>query len=91
MFKRANGFHIEAIHFSSCQGIVTQTRYREYYPPDTAAAVAYLKANMPDKYREITRLEHSGKVSHASNIEDMSAEELAAAKERLEKLEAANG
>lgn len=91
LFKRATGCAVPAIHFTSFEGKVTQTPFIEYYPPDTGAALGWLKGNRPEKYREITRMEHSGKVSHATNIEDMSAEELAAAKERLTKLEAANG
>jgi hypothetical protein len=85
LFKRATGFHVESVHFTAFQGAVIQTKFKEYYPPDTGAALGWLKANRPDRFREVSRVEHSGKV--ATTLEEMSVEELAAAKERLEKLE----
>jgi len=87
-YNRAIGCKVPAIHFTNFEGEVIQTPFMEYYPPDPNACIGWLKANRPQKYREVTRMEHSGKVSHSANIEDMSAEELAAAKERLDKLEA---
>ena len=48
--------------------------YTERYPPDTTAAIFWLKNRRPDLWRDKHRIEHSGQV--ATNVRDMSDEEL---------------
>lgn len=79
LFKRATGCTVPAIHFTSFEGNVTQTPYLEFYPPDTGAALGWLKANRPEKYREVTKMEHSGKIAGGSaQVEEMTVEEIEA-------------
>lgn len=43
LFKKANGFHVDAVKIFNDQGNPLIVDYKEYYPPDTAAANIWLK------------------------------------------------
>ena len=52
MYEAACGFEHEAIHFSAYEGMVTETPYIKKYPPDTRAALNWLKNRQPEIWRE---------------------------------------
>lgn len=54
LYQRALGYTYDAIHFSSFQGVVTETPYREHVPPDTTAMIFWLKNRRPDQWRDKT-------------------------------------
>lgn len=52
LFERAVGYTFDSVHFSSYEGNVTQTPYREHVPPDIGAIVWWQKNREPDLWRE---------------------------------------
>ena len=52
LYQRAVGYSYDAVHFSSFQGSVTETPYREHCPPDTTAQIFWLKNRRPDQWRD---------------------------------------
>lgn len=52
LYQRAVGYTYDAVHFSSYQGDVTETEYREHVPPDVTAQIFWLKNRRPDLWRD---------------------------------------
>lgn len=69
LYRRAVGYAQDDIHFSAYEGVVTQTPYVKLTPPDTTAAIFWLKNRRPDLWRDV----QERKVT----ITDARAEELA--------------
>lgn len=63
LFARANGYEHPEVHVSNYQGAITLTPIRKVYPPDTAAAIFWLKNRRPDLWRDKTDVQHSGEVT----------------------------
>ncbi len=79
LFERACGFKHQATHFTSFQGEVIETPYTEVYAPDTTAAIFWLKNRQPERWRDVSKVEHSGKIAGGnSQVEEMSVEEIEA-------------
>lgn len=62
LYRRAIGYTQDDTHFSSYEGSVTQTAYVKQIPPDTTAAIFWLKNRKPDEWREKAHVEHEGTV-----------------------------
>lgn len=63
LFHRAIGYNHKAVKFATHEGQITdQVEYVEHYPPDTTAAIFWLKNRQRDKWRDKTETEHSGNV-----------------------------
>lgn len=61
LFKRATGYEHTAVKISaSPDGKEHITEYVEKYPPDTTAAIFWLKNRRPDLWRDKTETAHSG-------------------------------
>lgn len=58
LYKRACGYSHPDVHVSNYQGEITVTPLVKHYPPDTAAAIIWLKNRQPEKWRD--RPEPSG-------------------------------
>jgi hypothetical protein len=52
LFERATGYSHPDTHFSAYEGIVTETPTTKVYPPDTTAAIFWLKNRKPDEWRD---------------------------------------
>ena len=53
LYKRATGFEHDSVKiFCSKDGDVTQVPFREYVPPDTTAAIFWLKNRRKDEWRD---------------------------------------
>lgn len=52
LFKRAVGFVAPDCHVSQFEGDITITKLDKHYPPDTAAAVFWLKNRKPKEWRD---------------------------------------
>lgn len=63
IYRRALGYSHPEVHVSNYQGKITKTKLVKYYPPDTPAAIFWLKNRHPDKWRDQQDLKHSGAVS----------------------------
>lgn len=62
LYQRAVGYSHPAVKIMQVKGKVMQVPYEEFLPPDVEAQKAYLKGNMPHKYRE--KVEHGGDPSN---------------------------
>ncbi len=56
LYQRAIGYSHPDVHISNYQGAITVTDILKHYPPDTVAAIFWLKNRQPDKWRD--RIEH---------------------------------
>lgn len=61
LFARANGYEHDEVHVSNYQGTITLTPIRKIYPPDTTAAIFWLKNRRPEQWRETKAVELTGK------------------------------
>lgn len=52
LYHRAKGYSHADVHISNYQGEITVTPLVKHYPPDTAAAIIWLKNRQPDKWRD---------------------------------------
>ncbi len=74
LFRRATGYSFDAIKIVTVpQGAnqgskVEEVPYVEHIPPDTAAAVFWLKNRRPKKWREKVDMEHSGTLTLAEMV-----------------------
>lgn len=61
LFHRARGYSHEAVKIFNDSGSPLIVPYTEHYPPDTTAAIFWLKNRRPDLWRDVSRQEHTGK------------------------------
>lgn len=52
LFKRATGYSHDDTHFSTYEGVVTETPTTKHYPPDPTALIFWLKNRQPKKWRD---------------------------------------
>lgn len=52
LYERATGYSHKDVHISNYQGDITVTEITKQYPPETAAAIFWLKNRQPQKWRE---------------------------------------
>lgn len=77
LYNRAIGYDAKATKFATNEGKVTdKVEYIEHYPPDTTAAIFWLKNRQPDKWRDKREIENSVKLG--DELESMTDEELRA-------------
>ena len=60
LFSRANGYEHDEMDIRVVNGEIVQTPIRKYYPPDTTAAIFWLKNRRPDLWREKVEAVHTG-------------------------------
>lgn len=75
LFERATGYSHPDTHISVHQGEVIITPITKHYPPDTTAAIFWLKNRDPEHWRD--RQEITGKDGGAIQTTDLSMLELA--------------
>lgn len=61
LFRRAMGYEHDEVDIKVIGGEVIQTPIRKYYPPDTTAAIFWLKNRRPEQWRETKAVELTGK------------------------------
>jgi transposase len=76
LYQRATGYTHDAEKIFNNQGEILRAGYREHYPPDTTAAIFWLKNRRPEQWREKQQLEHTGKDGGPIEVEEVSAREL---------------
>jgi hypothetical protein len=62
LFTRAVGYTCDDTHVSNYLGEITLTPIKKIFPPDTTAAIFWLKNRQRDKWRDKQEVEHSGKI-----------------------------
>lgn len=62
LFSRANGYEHDEVDIRVVGGAVVQTQIRKFYPPDTTAAIFWLKNRRPAEWRDKQEVEHAGTV-----------------------------
>lgn len=60
LFARANGYEHDEVDIRVIGGEVVQTPIRKFYPPDTTAAIFWLKNRRPEQWRETKAVELTG-------------------------------
>lgn len=60
LYHRAIGYTFDAVKIFQFQGTVVEAPYREHVPPDTTAAIFWLKNRRPEEWRDKREHEHSG-------------------------------
>jgi len=72
LYQRALGYSHDAEKVFQFQGQIIRAPYREHYPPDTTAAIFWLKNRQPDKWRDVHKHEHGA----AGEFDDKTPDEL---------------
>lgn len=60
LYERAKGFRVKAVKFLVVNGEIRREEYEEVYPPDTTAAIFWLKNRQRTKWRDVSGREFSG-------------------------------
>lgn len=60
LFAKATGYTFDSVKIFQDKGSPVIVPYREHVPPDTTAAIFWLKNRRPDLWRDVSRQEHSG-------------------------------
>lgn len=68
LFARANGYEHDEVDIRVINGEVVQTPIRKYYPPDTTAAIFWMKNRRPKEWREMKAVELTGPEGGAVQI-----------------------
>lgn len=61
LYERALGYERDEIDIRVVNGEIVQTPIRKFYPPDTTAAIFWMKNRRPAEWREVKAVELSGK------------------------------
>lgn len=61
LFERALGYERDEVDIRVVGGDIVQTPIRKFYPPDTTAAIFWLKNRKPEQWREVKGVELTGK------------------------------
>lgn len=70
LLQRACGYVHDEIKYFAHEGVVTDERkVTRHYPPDTIAAIFWLKNRNPDRWKDIKAVEHSGPDKKPISIE----------------------
>jgi len=62
LYQRAMGYEHDEVDIRVIDKQVVQTPIRKYYPPDTTAAIFWLKNRNPAEWRDKQEVEHSGEL-----------------------------
>lgn len=72
LYNRALGYSHEETDIRVVDGAIMETPMIKHYPPDTTAAIFWLKNRRPTEWRDKRDIEHSGSVK----LDEMTDEEL---------------
>lgn len=77
LYDRAIGYNCKATKFATLEGKITDSKeYIEHYPPDTTAAIFWLKNRQPEKWRD--KKEVDANVNLGDELEALTDEQLQA-------------
>jgi hypothetical protein len=78
LFARATGYEHDEVDIRVVAGGIVQTPIRKYYPPDTTAAIFWLKNRKADEWRDKLEVKQDTTVNHKSEFSDADLEAIAA-------------
>lgn len=58
LYHRAVGYTFDSVKIFQHQGGIIEAPYKEHVPPDTTAAIFWLKNRRPDEWRDKREVEH---------------------------------
>lgn len=61
LFHRATGYEHPEVDIKLYQGMIIKTDLVKHYPPDTTAAIFWLKNRQKEKWRDRQDMEHTGR------------------------------
>ena len=70
LFYRATGYEHDEVDIRVVMNQIVKTPIRKFYPPDTTAAIFWLKNRKPAEWRDKQELEHSGAVTLTLSEDD---------------------
>ena len=77
LYNRAIGYDCKATKFATSNGKITDSKeFIEHYPPDTTAAIFWLKNRQPEKWRD--KKEVDANVNLGDELESLTDEQLQA-------------
>ena len=77
LYNRAIGYNCKATKFATSNGKITDSKeFIEHYPPDTTAAIFWLKNRQPEKWRD--KKEVDANVDLGDELESLTDEQLQA-------------
>ena len=62
LYRRAMGYEHDEVDIKVVAGEIVTTPIRKFYPPDTTAAIFWLKNRRPAEWRDKQEVEHSGEL-----------------------------
>lgn len=68
LYNRAMGFSHPDTDIRVVDGAIVETPMVKHYPPDTTAAIFWLKNRRPEEWRDKQEIEHSGSVALTDRI-----------------------
>lgn len=68
LYNRAMGFSHPDTDIRVVDGAIVETPMVKHYPPDTTAAIFWLKNRRPDEWRDRQEIEHSGNIALTDRI-----------------------
>lgn len=77
LYQRALGYSHDAVKIMQNAGEIVRAEYREHYPPDTTAAIFWLKNRKPEEWRDKIQNEHTGKDGAPIEVEAKPPREVA--------------
>lgn len=63
LFARATGYEHPEVDIRVVDGVIVETPIRKFYPPDTTAAIFWLKNRQPEAWRDVKELKHAGSIA----------------------------
>lgn len=70
LYNRALGYSHEDTDIRVVDGTIMETPMIKHYPPDTTAAIFWLKNRKPDEWRDKRDVEHSGSIKFDDLTDD---------------------
>lgn len=70
LYNRAMGYSHEDTDIRVIEGQVIVTPMIKHYPPDTTAAIFWLKNRKPDEWRDKRDIEHSGQIDLSTKSDE---------------------
>jgi len=75
LHQRAKGYEHEDLYITQYQGEIIQEKIMKHYPPDTTAAIFWLKNRQPAQWRDKTEISQETIIKNDA-VTDMTFEEL---------------